>query len=214
MSGSLSLNLPALTNMPDTNCTSVRAPLIIVSGPSGSGKSTLIRRLLKSSHWPLRLSVSATTRQMRPGERPGIDYYYLSKEEFEQKLRDDAFLEHAQVHGNYYGTLQSEVEPYLQKGIGVILDIDVQGASQVRAKYPVNCSIFVRASSLDMYEQRLRSRGTETEPVIERRVRNARRELLAASEYDYQVVNDDLNAALTQIEAIVELAFKGESNAR
>ncbi len=214
MSGSLSLNLPALTNMPDTNSTSVRAPLIIVSGPSGSGKSTLIHRVLERSSWPLRLSVSATTRNMRTGERAGIDYYYLSREEFERKLREDAFLEHALVHDNYYGTLQSEVEPYLQKGTGVILDIDVQGAHQVRNRYPEHCSIFIRASSLDVYEQRLRSRGTEAEPAIERRVRNARQELLAAPKYDYQVVNDDLAAALTQIEAIVELAFKGESNAR
>ena len=150
--------IPACTNMPDLKRTSARAPLIIVSGPSGSGKSTLIRRVLAGHSWPLRLSVSATTRPIRPGEQPEIDYHYLSIPEFEEGIRSGAFLEFALVHGNYYGTLQREVEPYLQKGIGVILDIDVQGASQVRVKYPDHCSVFIRASSLEIYEQRLRDR--------------------------------------------------------
>ena len=205
---------PACTNMPDLKRTSARAPLIIVSGPSGSGKSTLIRRILAGQSWPLRLSVSATTRTMRPGEQPEIDYHYLSMPEFEEGIRSGDFLEFALVHGNYYGTLQREVEPYLQKGIGIILDIDVQGANQVRSKYSVNCSVFIRASSMEIYEQRLRSRGTESEAAIQRRLANARGELARANEYDYQVVNDDLNAALTQMEAIIELAFKGETNAR
>jgi guanylate kinase len=200
--------------MPDSKKLSARGPLIIVSGPSGSGKSTLIGEVLEKQAWPLRLSVSATTRSMRPGERPGVDYFFLSKQQFEEELEAGAFLEHAKVHDNYYGTLQREVEPYLSEGIGVILDIDVQGASQVRGKYPENVSIFVRAGSIATYEQRLRDRGTETEQAIERRVSNARQELALAHEYDYQVVNDDLTDALTQIEAIFDLAFKGDSNAR
>ena len=187
---------------------------MIIVGLSGSGKSTLIRQLLEKSCWPVRLSISATTRKIRPGERPGIDYFFLSKEQFEEEIEAGAFLEHALVHGNYYGTLQREVDPFLEKGIGVILDIDVQGASQVRGKYPDNVSIFVRAGSLAIYEQRLRARGTETEQAIERRVANARQELALAHEYDYQVVNDDLHEALTQIEAILDLAFKGDSHAR
>ena len=200
--------------MPDSKRLSARAPLIIVSGPSGSGKSTLIGQVLEKQGWPLRLSVSATTRTMRPGERSGIDYFFLSKEQFVEEIEAGAFLEFALVHDNYYGTLQGEVEPYRQKGVGVILDIDVQGASQVRSKYPDNVSIFVRAGSIAIYEQRLRARGTETEQAITRRVANARQELALAHEYDYQVVNDDLSEALTQIEAIIDLAFKGESNAR
>jgi guanylate kinase len=200
--------------MPDSNKLSVRAPLIIVSGPSGSGKSTLIGRALRMRAWPLRLSVSATTRAIRPGERAGIDYFFLSSQQFEEEIRAGAFLEYAKVHDNYYGTLQREVEPYLRNGTGVILDIDVQGASQVRSKYPDNVSIFVRAGSIATYEQRLRARGTETEQAIERRVANARRELALAHEYDYQVVNDDLTEALTQIETIIDLVFKGDSNAR
>jgi guanylate kinase len=209
-----SVLLPAFTNMPDSNKMSVRAPLIIVSGPSGSGKSTLIGRALRMRAWPLRLSVSATTRAIRPGERAGIDYFFLSSQQFEEEIRAGAFLEYAKVHDNYYGTLQREVEPYLRNGTGVILDIDVQGASQVRSKYPDNVSIFVRAGSIATYEQRLRARGTETEQAIERRVANARRELALAHEYDYQVVNDDLTEALTQIETIIDLVFKGDSNAR
>jgi guanylate kinase len=200
--------------MADSKRLFARAPLIIVSGPSGSGKSTLIGQVLVKKSWPLRLSVSATTRSIRPGERAGVDYFYLSKDQFEAEIQAGAFLEYAQVHDHCYGTLQREVEPYLEKGTGVILDIDVQGASQVRSKYAENVSIFVRAGSLAIYEQRLRARGTETEQAIERRVANARQELALAHEYDYQVVNDDLSDALTQIEAIIDLAFKGESNAR
>lgn len=204
---------PAFTLMPDSTRSSVRAPLIIVSGPSGSGKSTLIRQVLNQRRRPLRLSVSATTRGMRAGERPGVDYFFLSKEEFEAEIEAGGFLEYARVHENYYGTLSREVEPYLSQGIGVILDIDVQGAEQVRRKYPANVSIFVKAGSLDSYEQRLRARGTETEEAIKRRVANARQELALANEYDYQVTNDDLSDALTRIEAIIDRAIKGESNA-
>jgi guanylate kinase len=200
--------------MPDSNKLSERAPLIIVSGPSGSGKSTLIGQALAKQVRPLRLSVSATTRAIRPGERAGVDYFFLSNQQFEEEIQAGAFLEYAKVHDHYYGTLQREVEPYLQAGIGIILDIDVQGAAQVRSKYPDNVSIFVRAGSIDIYEQRLRARGTETEQSIARRVANARQELALAHEYDYQVVNDDLNSALAQIETIIDLVFKGDSNAR
>lgn len=205
--------LPAFTLMPDSPKLSVPAPLIIISGPSGSGKSTLIRQVLSQQDRPLRLSVSATTRRRRVGERPDVDYYFLSKEDFEAEIQAGGFLEYARVHDNYYGTLKREVEPYLSKGIGVILDIDVQGAEQVRRKYPANVSIFVKAGSLDSYEQRLRARGTESDEAIERRVANARQELALANEYDYQVVNDDLSDALTRIEAIIDRAIKGESNA-
>ncbi len=205
--------VPTITDMPDSEKLSARAPLIIISGPSGSGKSTLIRQVLSRQKRPLRLSVSATTREKRAGERPGVDYFFLSKSEFEQEVQAGGFLEYARVHDNCYGTLQREVEPHLDQGVGVILDIDVQGAEQVRRKYPANVSIFVKAGSMESYEQRLRARATETEAAITRRVANARRELALASEYDYQVVNDDLNGALAEIEAIIDLAFKGESNA-
>src|SRR5262245_9416335 len=122
-------------------------PLIIISGPSGVGKSTLIRRLIADPPGPLRLSVSATTRPIRPGETDGVDYHYWSPERFEAEVAAGGFLEHAVVHGAHrYGTLRNEVEPFLRKDCGVVLDIDVQGAEQVRGTIPEHTSIFLRTS--------------------------------------------------------------------
>jgi guanylate kinase len=191
--------------------------LIIVSGPSGSGKSTVIARLLErinAGGVRLRLSVSATTRPPRPGEKDGTHYHFWTPERFEKELASGAFLEHAQVHGCYYGTLRSEVEPFRQQGLGVILDIDVQGAAQVRRQCPDQVSVFLRTSSWEAYEQRLRKRGTESEQAIERRLAAGRRELEHAAEYDYQVVNDDLNTAVEELAAIVRHQFEGEKYAR
>src|SRR5262249_30479182 len=126
-----------------------QAPLFIVSGPSGSGKSTVIGRLLAAGDLSLRLSVSATTRAPRRGEVDGVHYHFWTRDHFEQKTRQEAFLEWAEVHGNYYGTLRREVEPYRQKGIAVLLDIDVQGTRHVRRQYPEVVTIFLRTSSLD-----------------------------------------------------------------
>lgn len=182
-------------------------PLIIVSGPSGSGKSTLIRRLLDAPAWPLRLSVSVTTRPPRPGEQDGIDYHFWSMADFEKHRDRGRFLEWAQVHGNYYGTLVDEVTPYREKGMGVLLDIDVQGAEKVRAKCTDAVSIFIRTSRFETLEQRLRERHTEAEEVIQRRLRNARAELARAGEYNYQVINDDLDAALANLRGIIGTLF-------
>src|SRR6188474_709298 len=132
-----------------------RGPLIILSGPSGSGKSTVIKRLLADPPGPLRLSVSATTRKPRPDERDGVDYYFWTREEFERKLAAGAFLEHAVVHGvDYYGTLRDEVDPHLAAGSGVILDIDVQGAEQIRRRCPNHSSIFLFTPLVEL-ERRL-----------------------------------------------------------
>jgi len=182
-------------------------PLIILSGPSGSGKSTLIRRLLDGVEWPLRLSVSATTRAARPGEQDGVHYHFWARDKFEAEVAAGAFLEHAEVYGNYYGTLRAEVEPWCRDGWGVLLDIDTQGAAQVRAKCPDPVSVFVRTSSMEEYERRLRLRGTETEAAIQRRLAGAREELRHAGEYQYQVVNDDLDAALERLRGIVAGLF-------
>ena len=134
-----------------------RGPLIIVSGPSGSGKSTVIQRLLADPPGPLRLSVSATTRPPRPGEIDEVDYHFWTRERFEQELEAGAFLEHAIVHGaDCYGTLAAEVGPHLEQGTGVILDIDVQGAEQVRRIWPTHVSVFLKAPSMEEYERRLR----------------------------------------------------------
>lgn len=183
------------------------APLIIVSGPSGSGKSTIVRRVLEEGAWPLRMSVSVTTRTPRPGEEDGVHYHFWSIADFEKKRGEDAFLEWAQVHGNYYGTLADEVFPYRQAGMGVLLDIDVQGAAQVRRRCPDAVSIFVRTERFETLEQRLRGRHTESEDAIQQRLRNAQSELARAGEYDHQVINDDLDTALVSMRRILGPLF-------
>jgi guanylate kinase len=189
-----------------------QGPLIILSGTSGSGKSTVIRRLLQDGSLPLRLSVSATTRPPRPGEQDGVHYYFWSHERFQEELRAGSFLEWAEVHGQWYGTLRREVDEYRARGVGVILDVDVQGAAQVRQRYPEALSIFLRTSTWALFEARLRGRGTETEEVIQRRLATARVELERSGEYQHQVVNDDLETAVAEVRALIAGAFeKGES---
>jgi guanylate kinase len=192
----------------------MQAPLFILSGPSGSGKSTVIRRALAGAGLPLRLSVSATTRSPRPGERDGVEYHFWTRQHFEETVAAGLFLEHAEVHGNLYGTPRSEVDPYRAEGVGVILDIDVQGAAQVRRKCPDVVTIFLRTSDFETYEQRLRARHTESEEAIQRRLNGARRELDRASEYQYQVLNDNLADAVAELRAIVRDHFERNGNAR
>lgn len=190
---------------PLTNAT--RGPLFIVSGPSGSGKSTLVRRLLAEGRWPLRLSVSATTRSARPNEVDGRDYVFWDHPQFEAGITANAFLEYAEVHGHYYGTLAREVAPYREQGVGVILDIDVQGARQVWEKCHDHVSIFVCTTNFSAYEERLRGRGTETDSVIQRRLANARLELSHAKDYPYQVLNDRLDDAFARLCEVVAASF-------
>jgi guanylate kinase len=190
-----------------------KAPLIILAGPSGSGKSTIIARLLKDSGLPLRLSVSATTRAPRPYERNGVHYWFWTHEHFQEQSQAGAFLEWATVHDQRYGTLRSEVEAYRTRGVGVLLDIDVQGAAQVRSLYPKCVSIFIRTSSREAYEERLRKRG-ETVESIARRLASAERELQRMNEFDHVVVNDDLESAVARVRDLIAQAFaKGSSDA-
>jgi guanylate kinase len=184
-----------------------KGPLIIVSGPSGVGKSTLIHRVLETSGLPLRLSVSVTTRELRSTETEGADYYRWERARFEREMDGGAFLEHAQVVGNYYGTLRSEVEPYRHQGMGVLLDIDVQGFQQVRQQCPDAVSIFVRPSSMDVLAERLWKRGTESAAAIEKRLIRAQEELRHAQEYAHQIVNDDLETALASFLEILRRVF-------
>jgi guanylate kinase len=183
------------------------APLIVLSGPSGSGKSTVIERLLGDKELPLHLAVSATTRKPRPGEKDGVHYFFWSPEKFQDEVDKGAFLEWAEVFGNRYGTLKSEVDAYRHKGVGVLLEIDVKGWEQVRDRCPDAVSVFLQAPSLETYEKRLRDRGTETEAVIQRRIAGAKAELARAGDYDYQVVNDDLDRAVKELKEIIRKQF-------
>jgi guanylate kinase len=183
------------------------APLFIVSGPSGAGKSTLLRRVLAEPEPPLRLSVSATTRLPRPGEVDGREYHFWKQERFDVEVKAGGFLEWAGVHGKCYGTLRSEVEPYRERGVGVFLDIDVQGAAQVCKVCPDAVTMFIRTASPATFEERLRKRGTETEEQIRRRVQAAARELEQSHWYHYQVFNDDLEKAVADVRRIVLLHF-------
>lgn len=184
-----------------------QAPLIIVSGPSGSGKSTLIARVLKDSGFPLRLSVSATTRKPRPGERDGVHYWFWTRQQFQDRLQAGEFLEWAEVHSQCYGTLRREVDEYRQRGIGVLLDIDVQGAEQIRSRYPDCLTIFIQAPSWEAYGARLRKRGTESEEKIAQRLATAKRELERVGEFDCVVVNDDPAIAAEQLRERIAQAF-------
>jgi guanylate kinase len=188
-------------------------PLLIVSGPSGTGKTTVIKRLLALGDLPLHLSVSATTRPPRPGEQEGVDYYFWDPGRFRREVDAGAFLEWAKVHGHCYGTLRREVDDYRNRGAGVILDIDVQGAEQVRRRCPDHVSVFLEAPSAAAYEERLRQRGTESEAAIQKRLAAARGELARAGEYHYRVVNDDVDAAAGRLHAILRHQFEGDEHA-
>jgi len=182
-----------------------RGKLAIISGPSGAGKTTVLGNLIEQHGESLHLSISATTRPPRPGERHGVDYYFLSPEEFERKRLAGAFLECCEVfgRGHWYGTLLAEVTPSLEAGKSVILEVDVQGAQKALARFPDALTIFIEPGSWEELERRLRQRKTDSEEDIRRRLEVARRELKLAGEYDYQVVNDDPAAAARRIAEII-----------
>jgi len=176
--------------------------LLIVSAPSGAGKTTLVKALLAGDA-QVGYSVSCTTRAPRTGERDGVDYFFIDDEAFRRRIAAGEFLEHAEVHGHRYGTLRSWIDAQLQADRDVVLDIDTQGAAQVRALMPEAVSIFILPPSLAELESRLRARGTDTDAVIERRLAAARAEIARAGEYDYVIVNKDLDTAIADLAAVV-----------
>jgi guanylate kinase len=177
--------------------------LFIISAPSGSGKSTLVRELLKRDA-NFHFSISYTTREPRGDEREGQNYHYVSREEFEARIANNEFLEWAQVFGNYYGTHSSALDDARVHGKDLLLDIDVQGARQLMDRVQDAVSIFVLPPSREQLEQRLRGRGEDTEEVIEKRLAGAAREIRAYDQYQYILVNDDVDAAAARLCAIVE----------
>jgi len=174
--------------------------LIVLTGPSGVGKGTLLRSLLQR-HPDLYLSVSATTRQPRPGEVDGKDYFFLTRPQFERMIANGEFLEWAEFAGNLYGTPKSAVEEQIRRGQWVILEIELEGARQVRESFANAFRIFILPPSLPELEYRIRNRGTDTEEAIARRLQRAKEEIDAATEFDLQIVNDDFEDTLKRIEA-------------
>ena len=189
-----------------------RPLLIVVSAPSGAGKSTLCNRLV--NEFPnITYSVSCTTRDPRGEEKDGQHYYFLSKKEFKERIKNGEFLEHAKVHGNFYGTLEDTVLYAMEQGSHVLLDIDVQGTEQLREsltrldpRHPIRrgfTDIFISPTSLDELERRLRGRGTDEESVVKKRLKNAEEEMARAPEYTFQIINDDLEKAYADLSTLI-----------
>jgi guanylate kinase len=180
----------------------VAGKLIVLTGPSGAGKGTLLKALLEK-HPELYVSISATTRSPRPGEVNGQHYFFLDRAQFARMVEAGEFLEWAEFAGNCYGTPRQPVVAQIAVGKTVILEIELEGARQVRESFPEAYRIFIMPPSFETLEQRLRGRGTESDEVVARRMRRAKDEIAAASEFDVRIVNDDLEQALSELVAIV-----------
>ena len=175
--------------------------LIIISGPTASGKSTLWRRLVLGPQ--AKFSVSATTRSRRDGEKDGLDYYFVSPEEFKEKISKGEFLEWARVHGNYYGTLHNEIEDIVSEGYDVVLEVDVQGHSQILKSRFKQISLFINPPSREILINRLRSRGTESEDQIKKRLEIVEQEMALSEQYDHRLVNDDFETMFREVQKIL-----------
>ncbi|WP_334108060.1 guanylate kinase [Methylobacillus sp.] len=180
----------------------MKGNLFIITAPSGAGKTSLVRALLDGDD-QIKLSVSHTTRQPRPGEEDGVHYHFVAEPKFVELLGHGDFLESAQVHGAYYGTSQSTVNAVLARGLDLILEIDWQGAQQVRKQYPEAISIFILPPSMETLEQRLKNRAQDSAEVIARRLAAARDEMRHVAEFDYVTINDRFEHALEDLRAIV-----------
>lgn len=182
--------------------------LIVLSGPSGVGKGTIRKALFEKENNNFAYSISMTTRKMRDGEEDGKDYYFVSKEEFLKRIEEGKFLEYAQFVGNYYGTPLDKVNEQRKLGIDVILEIEVDGAMQVKKKVPDCVTIFIMPPSKEALYERLVNRGTESEEVIRKRIERSDFELGLADNYDYQVVNDEVDKTVDRIIDIINLEHK------
>lgn len=178
-----------------------KGALIVISGPSGCGKGTIVERLLEEGN--MEISISSTTRKPRGIEQNGVDYFFLEEEEFKRMIDEGEFLEYANVYGCFYGTPRKKVLDRVDAGINVILEIDVQGALQVKKNYPDAIMIFIMPPSKEELLRRLRGRGTETEEQIERRISKAQSEIDMADQYEFKVVNDDLDLAVREVKEII-----------
>jgi guanylate kinase len=177
--------------------------LIIISGPSGAGKGTVCKELMSMKLPELEVSVSATTRKPRTGELEGISYFYKEREEFEQMINQNEFIEYAQVYDNYYGTPRSHVQDKLDNGKDVILEIDIQGAMQVKKNNPEGVFVFIMPPSFEELKNRITSRGTETQADIIKRLHEAYKEVRLSRNYDYIVINDDIHLAAEKVRSII-----------
>ena len=178
--------------------------LTVISGFSGAGKGTVMKRLLEKYPEEYALSISCTSRSPRPGEQDGREYFFKTKEEFEQMIAEDAFLEHAKYVDHYYGTPAAYVKEQMDAGRNVILEIELQGALQIRNKLPETILMFLMPPSADELENRLRGRGTETDEVIRARLRRAVEESRSMEQYDYLVVNDDLETCVEEVHHLIQ----------
>ncbi len=176
--------------------------LIVISGPSGSGKGTIIKELL-SINKKLWLSISMTTRNIRPGDIPNESYYFLTREEFESRIKEDKFLEYAEYNGNYYGTPKDKIEDYLNKGIDVILEIEIQGALKIKEKVKDAIFIFIMPPSLKELKRRLIGRNTETIDKVISRFTTAYKEINEVTKYNYVVVNDEIHNSVEKVNSII-----------
>jgi guanylate kinase len=186
-----------------TDWSNLPGKLIVVSGPSGSGKTTIVRRVVARPDVKARLSVSGTTRDPRPDEVDGREYYFLMRDAFEAAARRGEFLEWAEVHGHLYGTPAGPVRESLTKGECVILEIDVQGGRQVLERYPATALVFVNTPDWSSLEGRLKGRLTEDEATIQRRLENARREIAEGERYHHRIINEDLDRAVDDLASLL-----------
>jgi len=182
--------------------------IFVVSAPSGAGKTTLCKRVLANNP-DLSYSVSHTTRAPRNNEKHGVDYFFITAEAFEKGIQEKRWAEWAMVHGNFYGTSLDFIKERVASGSNLLLDIDVQGAEQIKSNFPAAVTIFIMAPSVDVLEHRLLSRKTDTEAVIQNRLINARKEIARKGFYDHVIVNDDLEKAVRELDTIVQTPGEG-----